>query len=313
MAEKRTGLGRGIGALIPTGGASVSDRGVDVFFPQDGASRDVPGARFQLINPNNVIPNAAQPRTEFRPEELAELEHSIREFGVLQPIVVRPLSGTGTNATYELVMGERRLRATKAVGLTEIPAVIRDTKDADMLRDALLENLHRANLNALEEASAYQQLLSDFGITQDELAKRIGRSRPQVTNTLRLLKLPIKVQQRVAAGVLSAGHARAILSVTDAAAQERLATKIVSEELSVRAAEAVAATLGAGNTKPDKAKPKPGTRRDHLEAIASKLGDKLDTRVKIAVGKTHGTITIDFATVADLNRIASELGVSADD
>ena len=313
MAEKRTGLGRGIGALIPTGGASVSDRGVDVFFPQDGASRDVPGARFQMINPNNVIPNAAQPRTEFRPEELAELEHSIREFGVLQPIVVRPLSGTGTNATYELVMGERRLRATKAVGLTEIPAVIRDTKDADMLRDALLENLHRANLNALEEASAYQQLLSDFGITQDELAKRIGRSRPQVTNTLRLLKLPIKVQQRVAAGVLSAGHARAILSVTDVAAQERLATKIVSEELSVRAAEAVAATLGAGNTKPDKAKPKPGTRRDHLEAIASKLGDKLDTRVKIAVGKTHGTITIDFATVADLNRIASELGVSADD
>ena len=313
MAEKRTGLGRGIGALIPTGGASVSDRGVDVFFPQDGASRDVPGARFQMINPNNVIPNAAQPRTEFRPEELAELEHSIREFGVLQPIVVRPLSGTGTSATYELVMGERRLRATKAVGLTEIPAVIRDTKDADMLRDALLENLHRANLNALEEASAYQQLLSDFGITQDELAKRIGRSRPQVTNTLRLLKLPIKVQQRVAAGVLSAGHARAILSVTDVAAQERLATKIVSEELSVRAAEAVAATLGAGNTKPDKAKPKPGTRRDHLEAIASKLGDKLDTRVKIAVGKTHGTITIDFATVADLNRIASELGVSADD
>ena len=315
MAEKRTGLGRGIGALIPTGGASVSDRGVDVFFPQDGsgASRDVPGARYQLINPNNVIPNAAQPRTEFRPEELAELEHSIREFGVLQPIVVRPLSGTGTNATYELVMGERRLRAAKAVGLTEIPAVIRDTKDADMLRDALLENLHRANLNALEEASAYQQLLSDFGITQDELAKRIGRSRPQVTNTLRLLKLPIKVQQRVAAGVLSAGHARAILSVTDAAAQERLATKIVNEELSVRAAEAAAVSLGNVKPKPDRAIPKPGTRRDHLEAIASKLGDKLDTRVKIAVGRTHGTITIDFATVADLNRIAAALGVSADD
>ena len=315
MAEKRTGLGRGIGALIPTGGANVSDRGVDVFFPQNdsGSNREVPGARFQLINPNKVVPNAAQPRTDFRPEELAELEHSIREFGVLQPIVVRPLSGTGDNATYELVMGERRLRASKAVGLTEIPAVIRDTKDADMLRDALLENLHRANLNALEEASAYQQLLSDFGITQDELAKRIGRSRPQVTNTLRLLKLPIKVQQRVAAGVISAGHARAILSVTDTAAQEKLATKIVNEELSVRAAEAVAATLGAPNPKPDKAKPKPGNRRDHLDAIASKLGDKLDTRVKIAVGRTHGTITIDFATVADLNRIAGELGVSADD
>jgi ParB family chromosome partitioning protein len=315
MAEKRTGLGRGIGALIPTGGANLSNRGVDVFFPQNGAgsNTEVPGARFQLINPNNVVPNAAQPRTEFRPEELAELEHSIREFGVLQPIVVRPLGGTGDDATFELVMGERRLRASKSAGLTEIPAVIRDTKDADMLRDALLENLHRANLNALEEASAYQQLLSDFGITQDELAKRIGRSRPQVTNTLRLLKLPIKVQQRVAAGVISAGHARAILSLTDAAAQEKLAIKIVNEELSVRAAESAAAALSTTPTKPDKAKPKPGNRRDHFDAIASKLGDKLDTRVKIAVGKTHGTITIDFATVADLNRIAGEIGVSADD
>lgn len=315
MAEKRTGLGRGIGALIPTTGDGVSDRGVDVFFPQDGsqAGRDVPGARFQLIDPNTVVPNAVQPRTEFRPEELAELEHSIREFGVLQPIVVRPLSGTGANATYELVMGERRLRASKAVGLTEIPAVIRDTKDADMLRDALLENLHRANLNALEEASAYQQLLSDFGITQDELAKRLGRSRPQVTNTLRLLKLPVKVQQRVAAGVLSAGHARAILSVASAAEQEKLATKIVNEELSVRAAEAVAATFGSGPSKPGKAKPKPGTRRDHLDAVATALGDKLDTRVTIALGKTRGTITIEFATVADLNRIVDTLGVSVNE
>ena len=312
MAQKRTGLGRGIGALIPTTGDGVSDRGVDVFFPQAGtqAGRDVPGARFQLINPHNVVPNPAQPRTEFRPEELAELEHSIREFGVLQPIVVRPLSGTGADATYELVMGERRLRASKAVGLTEIPAVIRDTKDADMLRDALLENLHRANLNALEEASAYQQLLSDFGITQDELAKRIGRSRPQVTNTLRLLKLPVKGQQRIAAGVLSAGHARAILSVTDAATQEKLATKIVNEELSVRAAEAIAATLGSGTTKPNKPQPRPGSRRDYLDAIAARLGDKLDTRVKVAVGTTRGTITIEFATVADLNRIADVLGVS---
>ena len=312
MAQKRTGLGRGIGALIPTAGDGVSDRGVDVFFPlaDTQAGRDVPGARFQLINPHNVVPNPAQPRMEFRPEELAELEHSIREFGVLQPIVVRPLSGRGADATYELVMGERRLRASKAVGLTEIPAVIRETKDADMLRDALLENLHRANLNALEEASAYQQLLSDFGITQDELAKRIGRSRPQVTNTLRLLKLPVKIQQRIAAGVLSAGHARAILSVTDAAGQEKLATKIVNEELSVRAAEAIAATLGSGTTKPTKPKPRPGSRRDYLDAIAARLGDKLDTRVKVAVGTTRGTITIEFATVADLNRIADVLGVS---
>jgi ParB family chromosome partitioning protein len=199
----------------------LSERGIDVFFPQEGSqpAREVPGARFQLIDPNKIVPNAQQPRSEFRPEDLAELEHSIREFGVLQPIVVRPLSGTGPDATFELVMGERRLRASKAVGLDAIPAVVRQTEDADMLRDALLENLHRAQLNALEEASAYQQLLEDFGITQDELAKRIGRSRPQVTNTLRLLRLPIKVQQRVAAGVISAGHARAILSVTDAVGQ----------------------------------------------------------------------------------------------
>ena len=313
MAEKRTGLGRGIGALIPTGGSELSERGIDVFFPQDGTqpAREVPGARFQLIDPNKIVPNAQQPRSEFRAEDLAELEHSIREFGVLQPIVVRPLSGTGADATYELVMGERRLRASKAVGLDAIPAVVRQTEDADMLRDALLENLHRANLNALEEASAYQQLLEDFGITQDELAKRIGRSRPQVTNTLRLLRLPIKVQQRVAAGVISAGHARAILSVSDQAGQERLADKIINEDLSVRAAEAAAAQMRGA--KPKKPTVKPGGRADHFAAIANKLGDKLDTRVSVALGKSKGTITIEFATVADLNRIATELGVNAND
>jgi ParB family chromosome partitioning protein len=315
MADKRTGLGRGIGALIPTAGESIPERGIDVFFPAEGSTpgREVPGARLQLIDPTKVVPNPQQPRTEFRPEELAELEHSIREFGVLQPIVVRPLSGSGADATFELVMGERRLRASKAIGLTAIPAVVRDTKDADMLRDALLENLHRANLNPLDEASAYQQLLEDFGITQDELAKRIGRSRPQVTNTLRLLKLPIKVQQRVAAGVLSAGHARAILSVTDAAGQEKLATKIINEDLSVRAAEVAAGMVGSDTSAPKKAKAKAGSRRDHLDAIATKLGDKLNTRVTVAIGAKKGSIVIDFATVADLNRIASELGVSADD
>jgi ParB family chromosome partitioning protein len=313
MAEKRTGLGRGIGALIPTGGSELSERGIDVFFPQDGTqpAREVPGARFQLIDPNKIVPNAQQPRSEFRAEDLAELEHSIREFGVLQPIVVRPLSGTGADATYELVMGERRLRASKAVGLDAIPAVVRQTEDADMLRDALLENLHRANLNALEEASAYQQLLEDFGITQDELAKRIGRSRPQVTNTLRLLRLPMKVQQRVAAGVISAGHARAILSVSDQAGQERLADKIINEDLSVRAAEAAAAQMPGA--KPKKPTVKPGGRADHFAAIANKLGDKLETRVSVALGKSKGTITIEFATVADLNRIATELGVNAND
>lgn len=315
MAEKRTGLGRGIGALIPTQGGEVTERGVDVFFPQDGSqgAREVPGARLQLIDPTKIVPNANQPRTEFRAEELSELEHSIREFGVLQPIVVRPLSGTGADATYELVMGERRLRASKAVGLAAIPAVVRDTKDADMLRDALLENIHRAQLNALEEASAYQQLIEDFGITQDELAKRIGRSRPQVTNTMRLLKLPMKVQQRVAAGVLSAGHARAILSVSTSEAQEKLADKIVNEDLSVRAAEAAAALMGDSTGKPKKPTVKPGGRADHFAAIASKLGDKLNTRVTVALGKSKGSITIDFATVADLNRIAAELGVGADD
>ncbi len=315
MADKRTGLGRGIGALIPTSGESIPERGIDVFFPAEGSSpaREVPGARLQLIDPKQIVPNPHQPRTEFRPEELAELEHSIREFGVLQPIVVRPLAGTGAEATFELVMGERRLRASKAVGLKAVPAVVRDTKDADMLRDALLENLHRANLNPLDEASAYQQLLEDFGITQEELAKRIGRSRPQVTNTLRLLKLPVKVQQRVAAGVLSAGHARAILSVPDEAGQEKLATKIVAEDLSVRAAEEAATTLGSGKNKPGKAKPKAGSRRDHLDAIAAKLGDRLDTRVSIAIGAKKGSIVIDFATVADLNRIAGELGVSVND
>jgi ParB family chromosome partitioning protein len=298
MAEKRTGLGRGIGALIPTSGETIPDRGVDVFFPASGTTTaDATGARLLSIDPNSVVPNPQQPRSEFRPEDLAELEHSIREFGVLQPIVVRPLDGEGRNARYELVMGERRLRASK---------------DADMLRDALLENLHRANLNPLEEASAYQQLLSDFGITQDELAKRIGRSRPQVTNTLRLLKLPIAVQQRVAAGVLSAGHARAILSLPDEEDRVRLATKIVNEDLSVRVAEQVASEMPGrkGNTKP---KPKAGTKTAHFDVIAEKLGDKLNTRVGISLGKTRGIITIEFATIADLNRIAKELGVSVND
>ena len=230
---KRTGLGRGIGALIPVQDDVSAPRPVDVFFPRGivveaDASPElvaVPGARLAHLNPNDIMPNRAQPRTIFDEDDLAELVHSIREVGVLQPIVVRPLPDEP--GKYELVMGERRLRATKEVGLDVIPAVVRDTADIDMLRDALLENLHRAQLNPLEEASAYQQLLADFGITQEELALRIGRSRPQITNTLRLLKLPEPVQLRVAAGVLSAGHARAILSVGDLAGMLRLADKIV--------------------------------------------------------------------------------------
>lgn len=311
MATKRTGLGRGIGALIP-GGDEGNDRPVDVFFDSAGSRAGeklvaVPGARLAELSPDDIIPNAVQPRTEFRQEELDELVVSIREFGVLQPIVVRPIADAAPGGPrYELIMGERRLRATKLAGRTTIPAVIKNTADEDMLRDALLENLHRANLNALEEASAYQQLLADFGITQDELANRIGRSRPQITNTLRLLKLPESVQRRVASGVLSAGHARAILAVGDAEAMERLADKIVNEDLSVRAAEAIAAQ---GSTKPRKApKPSAGKRQGQLDEIAERLGDRLNTRVKVSLGASKGTIVIDFATVGDLNRILGELG-----
>lgn len=306
---KRTGLGRGIGALIP-GGDESTQRPVDVFFPSGTGENQgllaVPGARLANLAPDDIAPNAVQPRTEFRQEELDELVVSIREIGVLQPIVVRPIVGATESPHYELIMGERRLRATKQLGLGTIPAVIKNTADEDMLRDALLENLHRANLNALEEASAYQQLLADFGITQDQLALRIGRSRPQITNTLRLLKLPATVQKRVAAGVLSAGHARAILAAGDTTAMEKLADKIVNEDLSVRAAEAAA---GQASQKPARApKPAAGKRQGQLDEVAERLGDRLNTRVKVTLGASKGQIVIDFATVGDLNRILGELG-----
>ncbi len=309
MATKRTGLGRGIGSLIPTG---EGERPVDVFFPAPVTAGDlaaVPGARLASIAPSDIVPNPQQPRTEFREEELAELVHSVREFGVLQPIVVRERSGAQQGeAQYELIMGERRLRASTLAGLETIPAIVRDTADEDMLRDALLENLHRAQLNPLEEASAYQQLLEDFGTTQDQLAQRLGRSRPQITNTLRLLKLPEAVQSRVAAGVLTAGHARAILSVSGAAGQLKLADKIVNEELSVRQAEAAAALVsGKAESKAAK-KPAAGGRQAQLVEIAERLGDRLDTRVTITLGQKKGTLVIDFATVGDLNRILAELG-----
>ncbi len=312
-APKRTGLGRGIGALIPTDLGSPA-RPVDVFFPTSPAEQadiasdqlvSVPGARLANLSPDDIVPNAAQPRMTFVQEDLDELVASIREVGVLQPIVVRPITDAAPGRPqYELVMGERRLRASKLLGLESIPAVVKNTADDAMLRDALLENLHRANLNPLEEASAYQQLLADFGITQDELATRIGRSRPQITNTIRLLRLPTAVQNRVAAGVLSAGHARAILSVGDEATMERLADKIVNEDLSVRAAEAAA---GLVTTKTARRKPSAGRRQGHLDEIAERLGDRLNTRVKVSLGSSKGTIVIDFATVADLNRILAEL------
>jgi ParB family chromosome partitioning protein len=291
--------------MAPTQG----DRPVDVFFPSaetPGTLLAVPGATLANIEVGAIRPNPQQPRREFRQEELDELIHSVREFGVLQPIVVRPLASPEKGASFELIMGERRLRAATAAGLATIPAVVRETNDDSMLRDALLENLHRANLNPLEEASAYQQLLSDFGITQDELAQRLGRSRPQVTNTLRLLRLPEKIQAQVAVGVLSAGHARALLSIDDAEAQARLATKIVSQSLTVRQAEEAAGLVKA--QKPGAKKVRGGGRSEQLEEIAERMGDRLNTRVSISLSKTKGTLAIDFATVADLNRILAELG-----
>jgi ParB family chromosome partitioning protein len=320
VATKRTGLGRGIGALIPVAD-ETQGRPVDVFFPTAQQTAEelvaVPGARLANLNPLDIVPNAQQPRTEFREEELAELVSSIREVGVLQPIVVRPIPVTSarkraggakgvTDVQYELVMGERRLRATKELGLATIPAIVKDTADESMLRDALLENLHRAELNPLEEASAYQQLLADFGITQDELAGRIGRSRPQISNTMRLLRLPASVQRRVASGVLSAGHARAILSTGDSVLMERLAEKIVNEDLSVRAAEAIAA--GGTPSAPKSTRASVGRHQAHLDEVAEHLGDRLETRVKVRLGARKGSISIDFASMEDLNRILSALG-----
>ena len=309
---KRTGLGRGIGALIPTGEGSSEARPVDVFFPgapiEDSEVTEelleVPGARLAEIDPHAIVPNPRQPRTHFDADDLAELVHSVREFGVLQPVVVRDVG----DGTYELIMGERRTRAAREAGLSSIPAVIRDTADEHLLRDALLENLHRSELNPLEEASAYQQLLSDFGITQEELAGRIGRSRPQISNTIRLLKLPLPVQQRVAAGVLTAGHARAILSLEDSQAMQRLADKIVNQDLSVRAAEAAAKAPDAGRVRA--AKPQAGARRAHLDEVAERLGDRLNTRVRISLSARKGQISIDFASIQDLNRILDEIGES---
>lgn len=307
---KRTGLGRGIGALIPTDD-SGADRPVDVFFAGSVADTaglvSVPGARLANLSPDDIAPNAAQPRTEFDQEKLDELIVSIRQVGVLQPVVVRPIEDAAPGSpSFELIMGERRLRATKALGLATIPAVIKNTADDEMLRDALLENLHRADLNPLEEASAYQQLLNDFGITQEQLAERIGRSRPQITNTIRLLKLPESVQARVAAGVLTAGHARAVLAAGDDAAMERLAAKIINEDLTVRAAEAAAGLAKVPSVRT--ARPTKGKKQAHLDEIAERLGDRLNTRVKITLSAKKGSVVIDFATVDDLNRILAELG-----
>lgn len=266
----------------------------------------VPGATFAELSVDQIHPNRKQPRSYFDEEHMDELVHSIREVGLLQPIVVRP-SREDDKEPYEIVMGERRWRATQAAGLTKIPAIVRETQDVDLLRDALLENLHRSQLNPLEEAAAYQQLLSEFECTQEVLSERIGRSRSQISNTIRLMKLPALVQRRVAAGVISAGHARALLGLADAIAIEQLAQRIVNEGMSVRATEEAVA-LSAGQEKTNKtAPPKQSPRHERLDFLANSLSDRLDTNVKITLGARKGKVSIEFASVDDLNRIMTVL------
>jgi ParB family chromosome partitioning protein len=291
MTERKGGLGRGLGALIPTGPATAQVAAVE-------------GARFAELPLDAIVPNHAQPRQVFDEEALQELEHSIREVGLLQPIVVRPLDGADGAVRYELIMGERRWRASQRVGLALIPAIVRETPDTDMLRDALLENLHRSQLNPLEEAAAYQQLLADFGATHEELAQRIGRSRPQISNTIRLLGLPGTVQSKLAAGVLSAGHARAILGLTSPEAMEAMAHRVIAEGLSVRSTEEAVALAGAAV--PERHRKQVGKRLvpEAAREVAERLSDRLETRVKVDVGARKGRITIDFATLEDLQRVA---------
>ena len=323
-AKPRGGLGRGLGALIPTTPLAAPQPATNGTTPATGAGATqpatptsdasahgsqlapVPGARFAEIPVDSIVPNPKQPRQVFDDEALAELKVSIAEVGFLQPIVVRELGPD----KYELVMGERRWRAAQAIGREAIPAIVRETRDDAMLRDALLENIHRANLNPLEEAAAYQQLLEEFGATHDELARRIGRSRPQISNTIRLLNLPPAVQRRVAASVLSAGHARALLGLDDSSEQEALAHRIVAEGLSVRATEELVALAASA----DPARPSPAKRRakPHAPALtdlADRLSDRFDTRVKVDIGRSKGKIVIEFATVDDLERIVGIFGV----
>ncbi|MGC0269733.1 ParB/RepB/Spo0J family partition protein [Glutamicibacter soli] len=266
---------------------------------------DVPGAQFAELDVKLIHPNRKQPRTNFDQEHMDELIHSIREIGLLQPIVVRP-SREKNDAPYELVMGERRWRATQEAGLSTIPAIIRDTQDTDLLRDALLENLHRSQLNPLEEAAAYAQLLEEFNCTQEVLSDRIGRSRSQISNTIRLMKLPALVQRRVAAGVLSAGHARALLGLSNNEAIEQLAQRIINEGLSVRATEEAVA-LSDDKPKPKGRKVREAQRNERLDFIATSLADRLDTNVKIQLGSRKGKVSIEFASVEDLNRIMEVL------
>ena len=295
-APKHTGLGRGLGDLLQRTDPELAPHATQ----HDASSTG--GARFAELPVEAITPNPRQPRTVFDTDALDELVESIKEVGLLQPVVVRPLD----DGTYELVMGERRWRATQRAGLTVIPAIVRRTEDADLLRDALLENLHRAQLNPLEEAAAYQQMLRDFDCTQEELSARIKRSRPQISNTIRLLQLPAPVQRRVAAGVLSAGHARAILALPDAVAMEHLANRVVSEGLSVRAVEEIVA-LGERPAKAARTQKAAAQASSAASDLQRELSDRLDTRVSVTEGRTKGRIVIEFAGADDLQRIADLL------
>ena len=302
-AKHQSGLGRGLGELFqrtdvdeeprrPINHLGEVDHAPEVSKPLED------GSYLQLIPVNQIRPNPKQPRTVFDEDALNELVESIQEIGVLQPIVVRKVE----EDQFELIMGERRWRATTAAGLEKVPAIVRGTDDGDLLRDALLENLHRAQLNPLEEAAAYQQMLSDFGCTQEELATKIKRSRPQISNTIRLLRLPAPVQRRVAAGVLSAGHARALLMVEDPVAQEKLAQRIVAEGLSVRAVEEIVA-MGDAKSGVERAKRSPRQPSPRAVELSNSLSDHFDTRVKVDIGRNRGQITIEFASEDDLERI----------
>jgi ParB family chromosome partitioning protein len=284
----RRGLGRGLESLIPSSSADARASGL----------KEIEGARFAEIPLDQIVANPRQPRQVFDEDHMAELVHSIKEVGLLQPVVVREVA----KDRYELIMGERRWRATGQAGLETIGAIVRDTSDEDLLRDALLENLHRSQLNPLEEASAYQQLLEDFGCTHEELADRIGRSRPQISNTLRLLKLTPTVQRRVAAGVLSAGHARALVSVANPEIQDRLATRVVAEGLSVRALEEIV-TVGPDAERRAPARQSAKASAPRLADLATRLSERYDTRVKVDLGRSKGKITVEFATIDDLERI----------
>lgn len=311
MPQPKRGLGKGLGALIPTGppsSVSLPGRRDVPGAGGDGTAQSLPvisGAYLEEIPLDAIKPNPRQPRGAFDEDTLAELAASIEAVGLLQPVVVRR-RGAGQ---YELIMGERRWRACQLAGTGLIPAIVRETSDVDMLRDALMENLHREQLNPLEEAAAYQQLLDDFSATHEELAKRVGRSRPHISNTIRLLNLPPAVQKRVAAGVLSAGHARALLGVDDPEAQEQLAHRIVAEGLSVRAVEEIVA-VGVSPTRAPRPRGKapvaPG-----LKDLADRLSDIFETRVKVELGQRKGKIVVEFASLEDLERIVRSMSSSA--